>query len=116
MIDKSENATRILIHRSKQNIKNFLCKNCSLFDSKNKCRCENLINFSLKLDWISLNNMTDNIEQIELEIKDLKNVVSSYKTLHEITPTNRVDKQIQQICFWSYCTHHWPGCLRRLSS
>lgn len=48
VIDKSENATRILIHRSKENIKSFLCNNCSLYDSKNKCRCERLINFSLK--------------------------------------------------------------------
>ncbi len=29
IIDKSENATRILVHRSKKNIKDFLCHNCS---------------------------------------------------------------------------------------
>jgi RNA polymerase sigma factor (sigma-70 family) len=93
IIDKSENATRILVHRSKQNIKDFLCTNCSLYDSKNTCRCENLINFSLKQGWISLNNPA----QIESEIKDLKDVVRLYKTLQEISTSNRFDKQIQRL-------------------
>jgi RNA polymerase sigma-70 factor (ECF subfamily) len=93
IIDKSENATRILVHRSKQNIKDFLCSNCSLYDSKNTCRCESMINFSLKQGWIILNNP----EQIESEIKNLKDVVRLYKTLHETSPTNEVDKQIQRL-------------------
>jgi RNA polymerase sigma factor (sigma-70 family) len=93
IIDKSENATRILVHRSKQNIKDFLCNNCSLYDSKNTCRCENLINFSLKQRWIGLNNPA----QIESEIKDLKDVVRLYKTLQETSPTNEFDKQIQRL-------------------
>jgi hypothetical protein len=93
IIDKSENATRILVHRSKQNIKNFLCNNCSLYDSKNTCRCENLINFSLKQGWISLSNPV----RIEAEIKDLKNVVNLYKTLQETSPTSEFDKKIQRL-------------------
>jgi len=93
IIDKSENATRILVHRAKQNIKEFLCNNCSLYDSKNTCRCENLINFSLKQGWIGLNNPA----QIESEIKDLKDVVGLYKTLQETSPTNEFDKQIQRL-------------------
>lgn len=97
IIDKSENATRILVHRAKQNIKDFLCNNCSLFDSKNTCRCENLINFSLKQDWISLNNPSNNTVQIESEIKDLKDVVRLYKTLQETSPTSKFDKQIQRL-------------------
>ena len=97
VIDKSENATRILVHRSKQNIKDFLCNNCSLYESKNNCRCENLINISLKQGWISLNNPANNPVRIESEIKDLKNVVSLYKTLQELSPTNELDKKIQQL-------------------
>ncbi len=92
VIDKSENATRILVHRSKQNIKDFLCSNCSLYDSNNSCRCENLINFSLKQGWISLNNQI----QIEQKIKEFKNVISLYKTLQELSPTNDFDKQIHR--------------------
>jgi len=93
IIDKSENATRILVHRSKQNIKDYLCNNCSLYDSKNTCRCENLINFSLKQGWVSLNNPA----RIESEIKNLKDVVRLYKTLQEISPTYKFDKQIQRL-------------------
>jgi RNA polymerase sigma factor (sigma-70 family) len=93
IIDKSENATRILVHRSKQNIKDFLCSNCSLYDSKNTCRCENLINFSLKQGWIDLHNLA----RIESEIKDLKDVVRLYKTLHETSPTYEFDKRVQRL-------------------
>lgn len=93
IIDKSENATRILVHRSKQSIKDFLCNNCSLYDSKNTCRCENMLNFSLKRGWISLNNPA----RIESEIKDLKDVVSVYKTLQETSPTNEFHKQVQRL-------------------
>jgi RNA polymerase sigma-70 factor (ECF subfamily) len=97
VIDKSQNATRILVYRSKQNIKTFLCSNCSLYDSKNTCRCENLINFSLKQGWISLNNISYSPAEIEAEIKNIKKVVSLYKTLQETTPTVRLGKQIKQL-------------------
>ena len=96
VIDKSVNATRILVHRSRQNIKNFLCKNCSLYDARNPCRCENLINFSLKQNWIGLPDTSNALEQAEKEIKSLKSVVGLYKTLSEITPGNGLDKYIQQ--------------------
>ena len=97
VIDKSVNATRILVHRSRQNIKNFLCKNCSLYNAQNPCRCENLINFSLKQNWIGLPDTSDTLEQAEREIKSLKSVIGLYKTLSEITPDNGLDKHIQQI-------------------
>jgi RNA polymerase sigma factor (sigma-70 family) len=96
IIEKSENATRILVHRSKQNIKAFLCSNCSLYNSKNTCRCENLINFSLKQGWIS-SDLMENTTQIESEIKDLKNVVNLYSTLQEQPMANELDSQIQKL-------------------
>jgi RNA polymerase sigma factor (sigma-70 family) len=97
IIDKSENATRILVHRSKKNIKDFLCNNCSLYDSKNTCRCENLINFSIKQGWIGLNNELNNSFRIESEIKNLKNLTGLYKTLQEATATKDFENQIQAI-------------------
>lgn len=94
VIDKSENATRILVYRSKQNIKEYLCRNCSLYDSENPCRCENLINFSLKKGWIDANSdVRCNTVQIENEIGNLKKVVNLYKTLNEETPSNDFKKQ-----------------------
>lgn len=97
IIDKSENATRILVHRSKRNIKEFLCVNCSLYDPQNSCRCENLVNFSLKQGWIHLNNPTSNTTLIESEISVLKDVVSLYKTLQEAEPTSDAGKYVQRL-------------------
>ena len=97
VVDKSENAVRILIHRSKQNIKNFLCKNCSLYDPANQCQCENLINFSLKQNWIGLNNKINYIKQAEIEIKTLKSVIGLYQTLSEVIPASEFEKQIRQV-------------------
>jgi RNA polymerase sigma factor (sigma-70 family) len=96
VIEKSENATRILVHRSKQNIKEYLCCNCSLYESKNPCRCENLINFSLKQGWID-SEINENLIQVESEIKNLKNVINLYKTLKEKTPTENFYMHLQQI-------------------
>jgi RNA polymerase sigma factor (sigma-70 family) len=96
IIEKSENATRILIHRSKQNIKEFLCSNCSHYDFKNSCRCENLINFSLKQGWIGSKFETSLTVRIENEIIDFKNVLSLYKTLQETSPTDDFSKQFHR--------------------
>jgi RNA polymerase sigma-70 factor (ECF subfamily) len=97
VIGKSENATRILIHRARQNIREFLCNNCSLFDPQNKCRCENLINFSLKQKWIEENALTDeNTAYTEAEIKSIKRMILLYKSLNEKDPSLRFDLYIQQ--------------------
>ena len=52
ILGKSEGATKVLVHRARQNLKDFLCKNCSLYDSNNPCHCENLMSFSLAQGWI----------------------------------------------------------------
>lgn len=97
VIGKSENAARILIHRSRQNIREFMCNNCSLFDPQNKCRCENLIKFSLKQKWIKENVVTtENIIYTEAEIKSLKRLILLYKSLSENDPSFRLDQKIQQ--------------------
>ncbi len=72
VIDKSESATRTLVHRAKKNIKDFLCKNCSLYNQENSCKCENMINFSLKQGWITYNEKYpfDLLERIEKEINE----------------------------------------------
>jgi RNA polymerase sigma factor (sigma-70 family) len=84
ILEKSENATRILVHRSRQNIKDYLCRNCSIYDSQNTCQCDNLINFSLKQGWIFPDSEINlNLNQAEKEIKNLKKVISLYKSLQE---------------------------------
>ncbi|MGD2033677.1 MAG: RNA polymerase sigma factor [Bacteroidales bacterium] len=97
IVEKSENATRILVHRAKRNIRDFLCNNCSLYDPENTCHCENMIDFSLKQNWIGKDDMMVPVEQIESEIRTLKSVVGLYKTLEDITPANGLDKHIQRL-------------------
>lgn len=98
IIEKSENATRILVHRSRQNIKNFLCTNCSLYNPPNPCRCENLVNFSLKQGWLETNTEEFiNTEQIEAEIVNLKDVVSLYKSLQDKIPAKDFNQRLQQL-------------------
>jgi RNA polymerase sigma-70 factor (ECF subfamily) len=97
VIGKSENATRILVHRARQNIREFLCNNCSLFDPNNKCRCENLIHFSLHQKWIEKNQtLAENTIYTEAEIKSLKRMILLYRSLHEKDSSSRLDLQIQQ--------------------
>jgi RNA polymerase sigma-70 factor (ECF subfamily) len=81
VIGKSDNATRILVHRARKNIKEFLCDNCSLYNETNSCRCENLVLFSLKQGWIKKYNPSVHPEVVEAEIKALKNEVMLYKSM-----------------------------------
>ncbi len=83
IIGKSPNATRILVHRARESLKLFLCKNCSLYDPGNGCRCENLISFSLKKGWISTKGGGANAADIESNLKAFRDEISLYKSLHE---------------------------------
>ena len=94
IIEKSVNATRILVHRSRIKIKDFLCKNCSLYNMENNCRCENLISFSLKNEWISKKNSEIDISEIESELHDFKNEILLYKSLHEYKIKEPVSERI----------------------
>lgn len=96
-IDITENAARILIHRAKKIIKGFLCKNCTLYGVSKKCRCENLISFSLAQGWIEKYNPTILPQNIEEEIKQLKDKLQMYRT---ITPKN-LDQNVA--CIFKKC-------------
>jgi RNA polymerase sigma-70 factor, ECF subfamily len=52
VLGRSENAVRILTYRARHGLKTFLCRNCSIYDPGNACRCENLVDFSLAQGWI----------------------------------------------------------------
>jgi RNA polymerase sigma factor (sigma-70 family) len=104
IISKSQNSTKVLIHRARKNIKKFLCENCSLYDKKNSCRCENLINFSLTQGWINIPDKKDlnNVQStdsdlIENEINDLKKITNLYHSLPEKKPDKNLIKNIQKI-------------------
>ena len=52
VLDRTPNAVRVLVHRARARLKDFLCRHCCLWDAANACRCENLVAFSLARGWI----------------------------------------------------------------
>lgn len=101
ILEKSEEATKVLIHRARKNLKDFLCKNCSVYDPGNPCQCENLIDFSLKQGWIERmsteGRAAPDIKQIEAEIKDLRNVIGLYANIPEPKPSSDLNLQIKEL-------------------
>lgn len=102
ILNKSETATRVLICRARQNIRDFLCKNCSIFDSANPCHCENLINFSLKQGWITKRPNHEIVppslissSTIEREIKDLIKLTLLYSSLEDRLPSEKITQIIR---------------------
>jgi RNA polymerase sigma factor (sigma-70 family) len=99
ILDKSETATRVLIHRARLNLKKFLCKNCSLYDSANFCKCENLIGFSLKHAWISVNpTRTSGVldtQKIEEEIHNFDSILNFYSNLNPSMTPQFLQQQIR---------------------
>lgn len=92
IINKTQNATRILIHRAKQNIKKFICENCTLYDPLNSCHCEYLINFSLKNKWIQRYSNTSKRKnltshEVENDLKEFKKFIRLYATLPPHVPS-----------------------------
>ncbi len=88
ILNKTKSAARTLVHRARLNIKDFLCNNCSLYNKNNRCNCENLIDFSLKKNWIqkyqphrSNYEMDSIIHKIENEINNLKKIVLLYQSI-----------------------------------
>ncbi|MCX8129542.1 MAG: RNA polymerase sigma factor [Clostridia bacterium] len=103
IISKTEPATRLLVHRAKQNIRSFLCKNCSLYDTRNPCHCENLIEFSLKQGWIKkmpdksfISGSDKVIPAIESEINSLKKIALLYRSLEDKQYSDTMLQSIQK--------------------
>ncbi len=102
ILEKSEGATRVLVHRARQNLKVFLCQHCSLYDAYNPCHCENLLSFSLKQGWITppsdadLNDFKDT-QSIEDQIAGVRTVVELYTSLSEPVPAEELVDRIQQL-------------------
>lgn len=104
ILGKSEGAAKVLVHRARQNLKDFLCKNCSLYDSNNPCRCENLMSFSLAQGWIKkpAGNQLKELdgivpEAIQAEVEGIRKVVELYKTLIDQTPSYNLVQRIQDV-------------------
>jgi RNA polymerase sigma-70 factor (ECF subfamily) len=101
ILGKSEGATKVLIHRAKGNLKEFLCQNCSLYDPSNRCHCEDLVEFSLKQGWIQIESAkkTTSVDpqQIEQEIRGVRDVIQLFGQLAEPTPSQKLNQQLQAL-------------------
>ncbi len=103
ILEKSEGATRVLVFRARDNLKKFLCSNCSLYDPANPCRCENLIGFSLRNGWISLDSgrkhrlETIDTRKIEGEIRTIRSVIELYTSLDAQSPCVELKNAIQEL-------------------
>ncbi len=99
ILDKSEEAAKVLIHRARMNLKRFLCKNCSVYDPANPCRCERMIGFSLKQGWIEQRSKDEkaplDTRQIEKEIRGIREVIELYTHLSEPGPSENLNQRIQ---------------------
>lgn len=110
ILGRSENAARVLVHRARQNLKDFLCRNCSWYDSNNPCRCENLMRFSLAQGWIKKpgDDQPDGSysiasEAIQAEIGEIRKVIKLYKALNAPLPSADLVQRIQAIIQ----SEHW---------
>jgi RNA polymerase sigma-70 factor (ECF subfamily) len=101
ILGKSEGATKGLVFRARKNIREFLCKNCSLYKISNHCKCENLISFSLNQGWIKKpsgkhlrKKLNLDISSISSEIADYKKIVQMYTSLPAHDPSNKLEKTL----------------------
>ncbi len=104
ILNKSDGATKVLIHRARNNLKKFLCQHCALYDATNTCRCENLVEFSLKQGWISTPSpetltayelvMSGHVEE---EIDELKKISVLYDSLPNPAPSVTLRQHIRQL-------------------
>jgi RNA polymerase sigma-70 factor (ECF subfamily) len=104
ILDKSEGAAKVLLHRARRNLKEFMCRNCSLYDPNNPCRCENLIGFSLARGWIKkpAGNQWEEAyavapHTIEAEIEGIRKITELYKTLVNQVPSESLIQRIQGV-------------------
>ena len=86
ILKKSENSVRILVSRARTALRTFLCRNCSLYDKANRCRCENMVQFSLQNSWIAEYDAQTTPAAIESELRDFKDEVLLYTSLLERDP------------------------------
>ncbi len=97
VLGKSESATKVLVFHARHNLKSFLCKNCSLYDPANACRCENLIGFSLKQGWIDRKTSpVPDAGRIEQEIKQIRQVIALYASLDQTHPPEDMHQRIRE--------------------
>lgn len=102
ILHKTEGAAKVLVYRARARLKEFLCKNCSVYDIQNPCRCENLLAFSLKQGWISLDKgraVSTRLDaiRIEDEIKQIRKEIELYRSLDVLERPEALNLRIRSM-------------------
>lgn len=97
VMERSESAIKVLIHRGRRNLKEFLCKNCSVYDRTNPCKCEHMVDFSLKQGWISngKNPVPVDTAAVENEIDRFKTITDYFLSLNDPVSPELLKQNLQ---------------------
>ena len=94
VLDRSENAVRVLTHRARRRLKAFLCRNCSIYNPAAPCRCEDLVGFSLAHGWIGPDDLQVSRPQaaavagrVAAAVSDVARLTALYESLDEPNPS-----------------------------
>jgi RNA polymerase sigma-70 factor (ECF subfamily) len=81
IMGRSGNSVRILLSRARSGMKAFLCANCSLMEEGKRCRCANMVEFSLRRDLVRTYRPGMGVEAIKDELRRFADEVELYKSL-----------------------------------
>jgi RNA polymerase sigma factor (sigma-70 family) len=93
ILGRSENSVRILLSRARASMKAFLCANCSLMAEGSRCRCVNMVEFSLRRDLIRAYKPGMAVEEIKDELRRFSDEVALYRSLPD--PASAVSLAIE---------------------
>ena len=103
-LERSEGATKALIFRAREALRDFLCRICSDYDPTNPCRCENLAAFSLRNGWVGLPTAGQqqggapvSTEAIQQELDGIRRTVAMFQTLPEAVPSELLLERIRRM-------------------
>jgi RNA polymerase sigma factor (sigma-70 family) len=83
VLDKSPNAVRVLLSRSRAAMRAFLCANCSRVKTGAACSCEGMIEFSLRRGLIERYRPELSETEIIAELRQFADEVELYQSLPE---------------------------------
>lgn len=81
IMGKTENATRILISRAKSAIREFLCDNCEHISAHGKCKCINMVDFSLKNGLLEKISQSTQVATAKKELRKFRDEIDLMKAI-----------------------------------
>jgi RNA polymerase sigma-70 factor (ECF subfamily) len=83
ILKRSENAVRISVARARKTIKRFLCAHCERLGEKSSCRCENMLDFSLKRSFVRRLGKEGKLPAAKRELRRFQGEIELMRSLPE---------------------------------